>query len=1060
MFDIIKNQVNLLEEIGRDLHVTFRQMGDKNWVIDGDKDVAGCPFCSHLDCFRVMHVEGENSASAYKCFSCGEYGDVITWRSKRDESTVGEAISKLAKANDIPLPRETNPVQQVFTLAATYYHQCLVEGADRPQALLAGKTPTQYQVEYRKRKSEFLDKFRIGYSDGGLTDYLDAVGVSLELALSSGLVKQKKKDNKPVPGVYYDFFPRDVFIYPHYVKGRVSHFTFKDPTKRLTYQLPKKCSLNNYLFYGQDTFGASEFLMLVEGENDWLAVMESGKSPATFAIIGQISGEQLEWLKNHCGQKKIITMFDPDDAGDKYRFKVELLRRHFKGLLHVKPPQDKDIDELLVNGADLEEIVRNNMVKVDTTKAVIPDALAGVWDEVAEPTKHTPKPALQPPAKPYKDEVRGSVATAQEIDYKTILEARSDGEEVEATDHTVALIDGEEAEVVAAKPSLGSYVPPNIPSEQAETREGQTEDEDGSLELVQLDDSPVIQRRGCYEKIESKDGIEKFKRISDFTIKLLNVYVKEDGDREREIIVTKSNGLKSDPIIVNSETKVTPKDFKRLMARAIDGEWMGQPWDLDAMWRLVYNQARDTEIRVPHQVGRHGRHDCWIFNNVLITGSGVPIVPDENGVFWTQGKTRGIKADGLNVDKEEVSSIPSLETSLSRVEADALLKDALHHYAKNLDSIGDALLAFGWIYSNVYSDQIYKINGGMSVLLLWSLFGEGKTTLVEWLRYFFGFLDKTGRTTPTMMGSGIGFLRQGEYYSSLPLFIDELRQDENSQNCLGRIRSWYDRDGRTLADRESRGIRVQKLRSTLIVAGEDLPADPATRERCVSIRVKKKPEEGSAEALAGQGRETVESFAWFQRHGTSLSNIMYYWIVDAVQEKPEILKAGMAAIDKDLRASGCSSRTSKNWSAAGYLGQRLAEKFYPDFDFLKYMSQACTTEHKQQREDTSLQQFFEVIEAMMAQEHSKINDQHVMYNGVDKVVYIWFAAVFKEVESELRGKMLWSKNAILRALREEKYFVRDDQKINMGLEGSKRNVITLDMTKCPAVLHNIAKTNL
>jgi hypothetical protein len=240
------------------------------------------------------------------------------------------------------------------------------------------------------------------------------------------------------------------------------------------------------------------------------------------------------------------------------------------------------------------------------------------------------------------------------------------------------------------------------------------------------------------------------------------------------------------------------------------------------------------------------------------------------------------------------------------------------------------------------------------------------------------------------------------------------------------------------------------------VAGEDLPADPATRERCVSIRVKKKPEAGSGEA----GRETVESYAWFQKHGTSLSAVMYYWIVDAVREDPNVLVKGMSDIDKALRASGCSSRTSKNWSAAGYLGQRLAQKFYPDFDFLGYMANACVTEHKQQREDTSLQQFFEVIEAMMAQDDSRITDKHIMYDPSGHVAYIWFAAVFKEVQDELRGKLPWSKNAILRALREEKYFVRDDQKIKLGLDGTQRTVITLNMKNAPEVLHNIAKTNI
>lgn len=1067
MFDIIKNQVSLLAEIEKDLNVTFRQMGDKNWVIDGDKDINGCPFCGHHDCFRVMHVEGDNQNSAYKCFSCGEYGDVITWRSKQKNIPVGDAGYELAKEHDIALPREQNPVQQVFTLAANYYHQTLMEWSDnKTLTILGDRTPIGYQLLQRKRETKSLEKYKIGYSDGGLKDFLDAVGIDIKLMVESGLVKEHKTKK----GTYHDFLPAHSFIYPHYVKGRVSHFTFKDPTKRLAYQVPKKFSLNGYLFYGQDTFNASEFLMLVEGENDWLAVMESGKSPATFAIIGQISAEQVTWLRENCSQKKVITMFDPDSAGDKYRATLEQSRRFFKGLIHIKPPEDKDIDELLINGADLEEIVRNNIVKVVLEKKDKPEALAGVWEEVAP---NSPAKAKETVTKPSKEEIDASVATAEEIAFKAVTDAaKTSAETVQETqeeidipvraESEIALIDGEPAEVIGVKPSLGSYVPPHIPSDDEDRdRDGGTgEEDDHSMELIQLDDSPVIQRRGCYEKVElNKDGQERYKRISDFTIQLINVYVKEDGDREREIIVKKVNGVKSDPILVNSETKVTPKEFKKLMARAVDGEWLGQAWDLDAMWRLVYNQARDTEIRVPHQVGRHDKHNLWIFGNVVITGSGVAIKPDDNGIFWLTGKSRGIKPDGLNVDDKAISSLPSLEMGLKRDEAKALLRDALHHYARNLDSVGDALLAFGWMYSNIYSDRIYKINGGMSVLLFWSLFGEGKTTLVEWLRYFFGFLDKTGRTTPTMMGSGIGFLRQGEYYASMPLFIDELRQDDDSKACLGRIRSWYDRDGRTLADRESKGIRIQKLRSTLIVAGEDLPADPATRERCVSIRVKKKPEAGSVEEKEGLGRETVESYAWFQKHGTSLSNITYYWILDAMEEAPDVLVKGMAEIDKVLRASGCSSRTSKNWSAAGYLGQRLADEFYPDFDFKSYMAQACMTEHKQQREDTSLQQFFEMIEAMMAQEDSRITDKHIMYNAVEDVCYIWFAAVFKEVQDEMRGKLPWSRNAILRALREEKYYVRDDQKICMGLDGTKRYVITLNMKNCPEVLHNIAKTN-
>ena len=59
-------------------------------------------------------------------------------------------------------------------------------------------------------------------------------------------------------------------------------------------------------------------IALVEGD-DFSSVYEAG-GHSTMAIIGQISNEQLEWLKDNC-QKAILTIFDPDEAGDKYREK-------------------------------------------------------------------------------------------------------------------------------------------------------------------------------------------------------------------------------------------------------------------------------------------------------------------------------------------------------------------------------------------------------------------------------------------------------------------------------------------------------------------------------------------------------------------------------------------------------------------------------------------------------------------------------------------------------------------------------------------------------------------
>ena len=1023
MFDIIKQKVNLLEKLGKDLDVTFKPMGDKNWVIDADKDVEGCPFCGHHDCFRVSHTEGDNSSSFYKCFSCGEYGDVVSWVAKRKDISLGDAIRDLAKEYNVTLPVAYNPVQQVFSLAATYYHNCLIETCNKPYPKLAGKTPLGYQTEVRRHKPETLTKFKVGFSDGGLAEYLEAIGIDEEILLASGLVRKEVKYGTR------DFLPAGCFIYPHFVNGRVSHFTFKDPLKKVQYQLPKKYSLNGYLFYGQDTFEVSDPLILVEGENDRLSVMETGKVGSCMAIIGQISGEQLTWLRENCRDKIILTIFDPDSAGDKYRQSVEAIRKYFKGLAHVVPPDDKDIDEHLTGGADFQELIQSNIVKVVLEEKLKPAApsLDIEWPEGAITGGLGPTPPSSPPSSPP----------------LPLEETPETGREPESS-----LC--EPLETGSSTPTA-PYVPPIIPgafNQPGGPSSSNQEVEEEPIHTPGPEDGPITEFRGAYYKTVYKDGIPKSVQISDFVIKLLNIYIPEKGDREREVVIIRKDGFKSEPFIVTSEVKVSLKPFKVLVAKMADAKWLGKDADLDNMWDIVYSAAPSAIVRVTKKVGWHAAYKCWIFRNVLITASGVVIHPDENGIFWTQGKSQGIKPADLNIkDEGKLMSVPAIETSLSREEARALLQGVLENLAANLGSIGDALIAIGWLKANVYSDLIYKINRGMSMLLLWSGKGEGKGTIVNWFREFFGFHEEIGRATPSLLKTGVGFMRQAAYYASVPLFLDELRQDEESLKYLGMLRSWYDRDDRAMGTRESFGISTQGIVSTLIIAGEDLPADPATRERCISLLIRSNESEQ---------RETVKTYAWMQRHLTMFSNISYYWILDSCNVDEKDVVKGIGELDTILKDAGCTSRTSKNWAASGYFANQLAQEFFPEFDFLAYMKEASGEEQTSQREDSTLTNFLEQVETIMSAEQPKISTAHVIREGNE--VHIWLAGVYNIVTREMGNRKTWSRNALRRDLKNKTYFVSDTRKVSMG-NGVRQVVMTFDLDKAPDIIKNIARAN-
>jgi 5S rRNA maturation endonuclease (ribonuclease M5) len=350
MFEVIKSNVDLKEVISKYANSEVVECGTNTYQLE-DKS---CPFCGHNDCFKVKDEESEEEPAFYKCFSCDETGDAIGFVGKLLSLTPREAALKIAKDFSIQIPNDYSPAQEIFNLAADYYHNCLVDESNKPMQELLSMTPLEYQTDVRKHSLSTLTNMKVGWSDGKLVQYLDSLGFSQDLLIQTGLVNKKGTG---------DFLPHRVFIYAHLVKGRVSHFTFKDPMKVKEYQLPNKFQLNQHTFYGQDTISTKDTVIMVEGENDLLSVMEDPASSMYGVIgsIGQLSGAQVQWVVDHLSDKNIITIFDSDDAGDKYRAKMEKVRPKLKSLVQVKIGLDgvKDIDECLKKGlSSLPEVIK------------------------------------------------------------------------------------------------------------------------------------------------------------------------------------------------------------------------------------------------------------------------------------------------------------------------------------------------------------------------------------------------------------------------------------------------------------------------------------------------------------------------------------------------------------------------------------------------------------------------------------------------------------------------------------------------------------------------------
>ena len=937
-FDLVKSEVNLVDAIEHYTGIETKECGTDTKELDTRE----CPFCGHKDCFKIKTVENPNF---FKCFSCDENGDVVSFvQLYKKYEKPGDALLDIAKLYNVVLPKSKSaPYQEAMNLAAEYYANNLLSDTTEYECL-GGLTPLEYQKQTRGHTEENLKEMRVGWADGNLHKYLEALGIDKEVIRASGLLSKKG----------YDFFARNCFIYPQYVKGNASHFTLKDPTKEVSYQFKKDYSLNNVMVYNQDDIDNYSDLLLVEGENDLLSVRESNDwEGGVVGIIGQLSKDQITWLSKALQGKNVVTALDNDEAGDKYRNKLASLSvEHKINIDHIVVPLEyKDIDNYLKQGNSLQEALRQ-----------------------------------------YITHVNGGV----------------------------------------------------------EVKEG----------TLKFEDINVYEKEGHYYKVIVKNEEPVQQKISDFTLQLKYIMV-VDGRRFRVVnIYRQDNRYPCENIVIDAETKVTLRLFKKKMAEFADSFFFGNEKDLDEMWKHIFAKDGEFLVDTPKEAGllkTKGWEGCWIFKNVFIDRNGTVTRPDENGVFWPKGKKeRGIKPQSISLDSsvdDDLEDVPEL-TELNK-ESD--YEEAVEYVLKNLESnFGNrtqAITAMAWCMANAYSDYIFKGFKFFPFLFIWGKYGGGKSGILKLLLAIYN-MDELGSTTVGSLKSGVGFERKMAYYSSLPLGLDEVRNDRDTKENYPNFRKWFNREGRSMGSREDPNkIQQREVRSNIIFSGEEIIEESAIRSRNIPIRLAK------MEDSTRETEETYKNLSNAQKEGV-LSAVGLYWIRQAAASNPKKVIETIKETKNRLKelCPDVRTRTLDIYSIVATFGQVLSHQYYPEVDYLKDISEIIEEDTQEQDSGDILSRFFEILDGVIASEESPLTQDHVYKNGENKIIF-WLSDIHKKLTRTLReafdGHPV-SYQAVLKALREEEFFVDEGRYITST--GQRRRCVEIDLShdKCPDSIQNIA----
>ncbi|MFA5352931.1 MAG: toprim domain-containing protein [Thermodesulfovibrionales bacterium] len=321
-FQTIKDRLSLLEVISQEAGLGMK-----------GAHLEECPFCGGHGCFSL---HGSNN-DQFKCHQCSEAGDVIDFFRLFLKVEAGEALKLAADKAGIALkaPAKRDPAGLNLTVKDTIFLEA-VRHYTGNVPLNGGKS---YLMEGRGHQEETISRMQVGWSTGGLVDHLRAKGFSDEQIKASGLGKEKESEGRPH---LVDFFRKGLAIFPHMDRGRVLHFTMKDPSKKLGYQLPNEARSREWRFYHQEALSKYGEVLVVEGENDLLSVMDSGVDHV-IGLIGQPAEYQLKALQTFCAAKQLYLWLDNDKGGKNFvRLICATVRTNIRIIRYSEEVKDPD----------------------------------------------------------------------------------------------------------------------------------------------------------------------------------------------------------------------------------------------------------------------------------------------------------------------------------------------------------------------------------------------------------------------------------------------------------------------------------------------------------------------------------------------------------------------------------------------------------------------------------------------------------------------------------------------------------------------------------------------
>ncbi len=316
----------------------------------------------------------------FKCFGCGESGNVVSFLMKHEHLTFTEAIKWLAKKYNIEIEEieeneeekakkeERESILVVNKFATTYYTNNLFfndEGISVGLSYIRG----------RGFSDEIIQKFQLGYaldSHDAFTQYAMQHGYKLDTLAKAGLTIIKEDR-------FFDRFWGRLIFPIHSMSGQILGFagrTLRDDKNTAKYlnspetEIFQKRKILYGLYFAKRSITQNNKCYLVEGYTDVMAFHQAGIENTVASLGTSLTEDHVNLI--HRLTENLTLIFDGDKAGIKAAMRgIDIALQEGLNLRVVALPEGEDPDSFSkkVSPADLKEFIETHETDFITFKA-------------------------------------------------------------------------------------------------------------------------------------------------------------------------------------------------------------------------------------------------------------------------------------------------------------------------------------------------------------------------------------------------------------------------------------------------------------------------------------------------------------------------------------------------------------------------------------------------------------------------------------------------------------------------------------------------------------------